>query len=452
MQRRNVILLIIVLIIILGIIFGFLYFQKPKGTLIPDTGGTNFFSNFNPFGTNKPKAPEKPADVSGYVPPITPISRDIKLRKVSSMPIAGYTDFKKERLKSVPEVTPPEVIAEITPPTSIPVDTKKKTTKIIPTAPLTELVSALRYVDRATGNIYQTFTDKIEERKFSVTTIPKIYEAFFGNKGDAVTMRYLKDDYKTIETFLGNLPKEIFGADTIGNNEVRGVFLPNNVTDISISPDTSKMFYLFNTGSGVVGVTSSMQGDKKTQVFDSLFTEWLSFWPNNNIITLTTKASNIVGGYMYTLNPIKKSFNKTLGPVNGLTTLTSPDGKLILYGDNNMSLNLYHTDSRNSDALSVNTLPEKCVWGKVSDTIYCLVPKSTLGGSYPDIWYKGEVSFSDEIWKIDLNTGNADILVDPITVEGGEEIDGIKLSLNEEEDYLFFVNKKDSFLWEFNLK
>ena len=33
-----------------------------------------------------------------------------------------------------------------------------------------------------------------------------------------------------------------------------------------------------------------------------------------------------------------------------------------------------------------------------------------------------------------------------------EEIDGIKPALDESEDYLFFVNKKDSFLWELELK
>ena len=44
------------------------------------------------------------------------------------------------------------------------------------------------------------------------------------------------------------------------------------------------------------------------------------------------------------------------------------------------------------------------------------------------------------------------MLIDPMTVLGGEEIDGIKLATDEGENYLFFVNKKDSYLWEFNLK
>ena len=60
-------------------------------------------------------------------------------------------------------------------------------------------------------------------------------------------MRYLNDDGKTIETFIGSLPKEILGQDTMTDNEIKGSFLPENITNINISPDTSRLFYLFNS-------------------------------------------------------------------------------------------------------------------------------------------------------------------------------------------------------------
>ena len=80
------------------------------------------------------------------------------------------------------------------------------------------------------------------------------------------------------------------------------------------------------------------------------------------------------------------------------------------------------------------------------------MPKSIATTLYPDAWYQGEVSFSDQIWKIDIQNGTAAMIADPITIAAGEEIDGIKLALDQSENYLFFVNKKDSFLWELNLK
>ena len=450
MSKRNLTILITALTIII-IAFGFWYFNKgePSG----EGEGTNFGFDFNPFNNKKSTSPDgegtPPTDVSGYVPPPDIATQAIKLRKVSSMPIAGFGIFMKERYKEIPN-----------PSQSLPLSGEEDTS--IPpakgelgglklTPPPTEFIPAVRYVARATGNIYQTFADAIDERKFSSTIIPTVYEAYFSNKGESVIMRYLKVDNKTIQTFVGTLPKEYLGADSVGTSVIAGSFLPDNITDMSISPDTLKIFYLFETGNSVVGVTADNPGNRKTQVFDSPFTEWLSSWPNDKVITITTKPSANVPGFIYIINPDKKDLNKALGDFNGLTTLTSPDGKLILYSNNNLSLRVFHTDTRNSDSLGVKTLSEKCVWGSASDILYCAVPQFINGSSYPDIWYKGETSFSDAIWKIDLKSGTTSMVVDPVLVKG-EEIDGIKLALDDGENYLFFVNKKDSFLWKLNLK
>lgn len=434
MSKRNFILLTIILTIIVIAVLGFLYSQRNVTVPGEDGSGTNFISQFNPFGSDKPTTTPPsttPTDVSGYEP--GPEQEEVRLKKVSSMPVAGFTVYPKERLKEVPPVVPPT------------------TTK--PAPPATELVSALRYVERATGNIYQTFADKIEERRFSGTMIPKVYEAFFGNKGESVIMRYLKEDGNTIVTFVGNLPKEVLGGDTTGENEITGSFLPEDIQSVSLSRDKGSMLYLFNVGENIVGTTLNLTTNKKSQIFDSPFTEWLPEWPNNKLMTLTTKPAAGIPGFVYGVDPINnKNLRQIFGNINGLTTLTSPDGKLILYGNDNLSLGIYHTDTKVSEVLGIKTLPEKCVWGSVSDVIYCGVPKVIAGAGYPDAWYRGEVSFGDQFWKVDLATGNATLLLDPTTVEGGEETDSIKLALDADENYLFFVNKKDSFLWEFELK
>jgi len=439
MSKRNFILLIIILVIVVIAVFGFLYFRQSPTAPGEESPGINFISRFNPFGTSKPTIPVviPPVDISGYEPGPRE-TQNMKLMRVSGMPVAGYSVYQKERLKEIPFLTP-NPTPEQEPPLL-------KTTPLVkPTAPPTEFVTALRYVDRATGNIYQTFVDKIEERKFSGTTIPKVYEAYFGNNGEFVIMRYLKTDSKTIQTFVGTLPKEYLGADTTPNNEVKGYFLPDNIKDMSVSSDAKKIFYLFNLNENTIGTTLNLLDDKKVQVFDSPFTEWLSSWPNDKMITLSTKPSANIPGYIYAINLLTKDLSKILGNINGLTTLMSPDGKLILYGDNNLSLYIHHVDSRNSDVLTVKTMPE------ISDVVYCAVPKLIDAGEYPDTWYQGEVSFRDQFWKIDIKNGNAIMILDPVTVVGGEEIDGIKLSLDESEGYLFFVNKKDSFLWKLSL-
>lgn len=454
MSKRNFILLIIGLIILTGVIFSVIYSSKSKNANTTETTGTNFLASFNPFKKSAP-AENKPADntidLSGEVPTSAEEQASTeKLQKVSNMPVAGFGIFMKERFKEVPVVVPTSTQPEST--SSGPTPTPLKKEPVKPTPPPTEFIPSVRYAARTTGNVYQTFADKIDERQFTTTTIPRVHEAYFGNKGQSVVMRYLKEDGKTIETFVGALPKEVLGGDIMGDTELRGSFLPENISDMSLSPDTLKLFYLFNSEDHAFGITSLALGEKKVQVFSSPFTEWLTSWPSSEMITLTTKPSFNVPGYMYTINPNKKDLAKVLGNINGLTTLTSPDGKMILYGDNSLSLNIYNATTGTSVSTGARTLPEKCTWNKASTYIYCSVPRDIPGSQYPDSWYQGIVSFSDDLWKIDALNGNAMMIAELASNSQAQDVDGIKLAVDENESYLFFINKTDSFLWRLSLK
>ncbi len=433
MSRRNLILLIIFLCAVTLVFFGYLYITRTDGTKPEDSGGgSNFFSGWNPFST-------KPS-TSGTTPEgETPIEPEIpgeeigslKLKKVSTMPIAGYGVFQKERITQVFE------------------EGQDGNTTIKDEI---ELAPAVRYVEKERGIIYQTYADIIKENKFSSTIIPRIYEAFFGNKGESVVMRYLKSDDETIETYIGRLPKEFAGEEPRDDNEISGSFLPSKISDVSISTDNTKLFYLFNLGDGVIGSSLEFSSNKKTQVFESSYTEWLSQWPTSNLVMLTTKPASGVPGYMYKLDINTKAMTKVIGDINGLTTLTSPTGRLVLYAGDNLSLNLYDTSNRNSLPVGIRTLPEKCSWTKDEVYIYCAVPKNIPQGEYPDVWYQGIVSFNDELWRIDPATGITNQILNPAIETKGEEIDAIRLSLDDSSTFLFFINKKDNFLWEFSLK
>ena len=449
MSKRNIIIIIIGIVLLITAGYVFLIVYSPSSKVGNEVPGVNFISNLLPFGKRivNQTSPTAPANISGFVQetPSENLNQD-RLTKISSMPVAGFGVFMKERFVEVPppvvETTTTETATSET--TTIPVTTT-------PTAPTTEFVPAVRYADKAQGNIYQTFADTIDERKFSSTIIPQIYDAYFGNKGESVAMRYLDDDGKTIQTFIGTLPKETLGADTV-DNQLKGSFFPENISNINISPNTANMFYLFNIADNQssAGVIADPLSVKKTQIFSSPFTEWLSWWPNNRMVTLTTKPSANVPGYMYALDPENKNLNKILGNINGLTTLTSPSGKLVLYSGNNLALNIYDVDTKETIPVGLKSLPEKCIWAKLSDFIYCAIPRSIEKTGYPDIWYQGEVSFSDQIWIIDVNNGTTSLISDPVN-EKGESIDAIKLALDENEGYLFFVNKIDSYLWELSL-
>lgn len=446
---------------VIGIVLGFYYVNKsPTRTSGEEGENTNFFLDLFTFGRKSSNTNGNDSETNTDFSDDREVEggiemQQMKLLKISSMPIAGYTVHAKERFNYVPDV-----IVDFTQ------EIEGGEVAQKPEPPATEFVANLRYVARIDGHIYQTYLDKINERKISNNLIPKVEEAFFGDNGESVIMRYLKEPTplnpninQTIATYAGALPKDILGGDSASLGRLTGSFLPDNITDLSISPDSSNLFYLHNTRNGAIGTMATALGKNKIQIFDSGFTEWLSEWVNEDMITITTKPSYNVGGFVYKIDPTRKNFTKIFGNINGLTTLTSKNGQVVLYADNNLNLGLHNIESGEKRNLSVRTLPEKCVWSQNNVYVYCAVPKFIEGFTYPDIWYQGEISFSDDIWKINTENGIATKLIDPLLSENYnigsqniESIDGIKLQLDENEEYLFFVNKIDSYLWGLSLK
>ncbi len=322
----------------------------------------------------------------------------------------------------------------------------------------------VRDIERGIGNIFETDMSSLVENRISNITRLKIYEAIWGNSGKNVVIRYLDDkDGQTIRSFditlLGDKPESIFGDESTSTpqkKETKGEFLPENIKEMALSQQNDKqIFYLFNLNNSAIGTVYDFDTGKKKQVFQSPFTEWLPQWPSKNIITLTTKPSEKIPGFMYFLNLKTGGLHRVLSNINGLTTLTSPDAQQILYstsGEGWVSLNIYDVKSHSSEVLPLSTLPEKCVWSNTNkDLIYCAVPNNPQSGSYPDKWYQGRVSFSDDIWSINLKTYATEQVLSPTEV-ANKEFDIIKPRISKNDNFLFFINKKDLSLWGVKLK
>jgi len=295
----------------------------------------------------------------------------------------------------------------------------------------------VRYTDRATGHIFEVSTLSTTQKRISNTTIPKIYEAIWLDENSSI-IRYL-DDSDNIKSFY---------IDSFENEEVEGVFLQDNIKELLKAGES--IFYLLADNSGSRGIVSDYNGDNKTQIFDSPLTEWLVQRPQSETIAFTTKPAFGVGGYLYFFNTNTGIKDKVLENINGLTTSVNSNMTKVIFSQsnrNNFSLNVYDVEEDMTENTVIQTLPEKCVWSADNITIYCAVPSLLQSGEYPDEWYQGLISFSDRIWKIDLREKRAEVIVSP-----EEPIDGIKLALNPEENYLYFINKKDLSLWGLQLK
>lgn len=440
MSKRNLILLVILLFIFALVVY---VARAPKIGVVEDTPGdsnffSDFFSNFPTF--NKKNNPgDGVVDLSDDTTSEYVDEEVLALRKVSSMPVAGFGVIKKEIYSYVAEPIKTEEGE----------DMKNKET--IPTAPTTEYQMTVRYVDKSNGNIYQSDLGKKDERKYSEAIMPGIHESFLGKNGSAVILRYLAPATETIETFIRKLPEEILGADISTDGKIDGTFLPQDTLDIALSKDKNNIFYINRTKNGVVGTVAAATGENKNQVFESPYSEWLSQWPTEDLITITTKPASGIPGYMYSINPQLKDFNKIMGGINGLTTLTSPNGKKVLFADDKIKLSILDTETGETEKVALDTLPEKCVWGKSSDVIFCGVPQFIPFGNHPDSWYKGQFSFLDNIWQISVESGETSMIVNPSKL-AGESVDLIRPDLSEDENYLLFMDKKSSFLWELRLR
>jgi hypothetical protein len=322
-------------------------------------------------------------------------------------------------------------------------------------AAATEKRAVVRFVEKGNGNIHDAYANTLETKRLTNTTVPRVAEAFFVNNGSQVLLRYLRDDTQTVDTYLGTLPKENWGQNPAAGT-LTGEFLEPNISDISVSPDTKRIFSMSSLGGVIIGSVGNPDGSDRKQIFTSPFTGWLSSWPNGKDIILTVKATGYAPGYAFKLNAGDKNPTpeKILGPTIGLTTLPSYSMQSILFSRNTAEgprIALFDTKTAKIRDLAVNTLPEKCIWAKDDSSIFCAVPSFIPKDLVmPDSWYQGEIAFSDTLIKIDKEgILPARTLIDP--GNQGEKIDAIRLQLSDDGSMLYFINKRDDTLWQLKI-
>ncbi len=416
---RNTFFLFLILVLIIGAlgIGVYLYFFTNTFSGITSPGGiTNTFRNFSPFGNGvSSEAPRGGKDaVTGTLgQPQNAGQPAVKLLKLVQNPVAGFI---------------PTTLGSTT---------------------------MVRYLEKQTGRSFDIdMSIPAARTKITNTTIPRVYQALFGQNGSSVLLRYL-DSSNLIQTYSATIPRATSTTLMQSGVELKGSFLAAGLGDISLSPSADKIFTLANFGNSMVGTVSNLDGTKKSQIFDSPFTEWLSSWTNDKTILLATKPSYVAAGHAYALDVKSGSFQKIYGGGNGLTAILSPDGKNLLVSeitDNSPSLKIYNIANRSLVDTGLKTIADKCLWA-ANTVIYCAVPETipSADGGYPDAWYQGVVSFKDGIWKIDSATLSTDLVLN-ISQTARESIDAVNLAASKGGDYLFLINKSDSSLWSLQLR
>lgn len=405
-MNRRILIIVASIVVVLGLLVGayFLFFNNP--TLSVGLPGNPFGSSGDRTETQLLGPDGQPIQGAGTV--VAP-----RLVRISDAPVGkGAIALYIPPVAAIASSTEPET----------PADTE------------------VRFIERQSGNIYAfRFHDRVLTR-ISNRTLPGIQEAVWTTDGARAFVRYLtraSDGTEHVDTYA--LPA----------NGEEGYFLEQGLEQVAVRA-TSTVFSLLPSSSGSIGSLSAPDGTNVRTLFTSALSRLRAGFSGASIIA-TTKASSGLDGYSFIVGA-DGSFTRVLGPLRGLSALANTEGDSVLYSyvdTNGTYLQVLDLATRNVTALPLVTLTEKCVWEPGGRAVYCGVP-TALTGNIPDEWYQGAKTFSDRIWRIDLDTRLATLVVDPGQV-AGVAIDAIALTIDSESDVLVFTNKKDGTLWAYDL-
>lgn len=327
--------------------------------------------------------------------------------------------------------------------------------------------SVVHFIDRGTGYVYEANNSSLDLLKLSNTTIPRVYETFWQGNMKSFIIRTIKEGEEQVGTLYADLNRVVPQVSTTTASssdsdlltstayEVKGRYMTSNILEIAASPKNDKIFELVNEKDRGVGYVSSFDEKTHKKVFDSPMTQLNIDWPEENTIIMSTKGTAYGPGYVYALDLKKGSFNKILNGIRGLSAKMNHDASMLLYTqsktDGTLGTYVKKMKDGSIQELVVKTIADKCAWGTVQKQyLYCAVPNRFPDGSYPDDWYTGRASFTDQIWRVNSVTGEVLLLANPVDL-ASTLIDITNPVLDPKENTLYFINKKDLSLWSLDL-
>ncbi len=89
----------------------------------------------------------------------------------------------------------------------------------------------VRYLEKGTGYIYDYRPIGGGEERISSKTIPRVLEAYFGNKGQTALLRYLDGEGVGVKNYLVRID-----LSTSSGGRIRGSFIQDDLADVAVAP------------------------------------------------------------------------------------------------------------------------------------------------------------------------------------------------------------------------
>jgi hypothetical protein len=299
---------------------------------------------------------------------------------------------------------------------------------------------AVSYIDQESGNVYSYNVHAGVLTRTSDRTVPGIQLANWLPNGSTAFVQYLSgSDFSTINSYA--LPANGSG----------GFFLPQDLSDIAVS--STSLLTLASGDNGSVASLLHTDGTDSSQIFTAPLSALdVSFAGKNQYLAYTKPSATLPGAAFIVSS--RGVFTRIAGPADGLVAKASPSGKWVLvsYTDNGtLQMMLVDVATQQDTQLPIATIADKCVWTADESTIYCGIPQNPpSNANYPDDWYQGAVSFSDQIWKIEVTARYAQLVLNFSSTENAS-LDAESLAIDPGQTTLVFINKNDGSLWSYSL-
>jgi hypothetical protein len=301
----------------------------------------------------------------------------------------------------------------------------------------------IKYYSKDQGNIYEV--------NFDGSNLSRISGA---NLAGLLQVLWSPGKEKVVGVFQENSAVTKYLHDYQNGTSIR---LNEKIDQLRWSPNNNQIvLQSFNpdTNTNIISIANANGSDLKN-IFQTRIKDLVLDWPTADKISIRTKTSGLSEGLLIVINPEDGTFRNVLHNIYGLNVRWFPLGDKILYSSTNnegKNIKLFVADKNGQNATDINlaTLTEKCAISEDDRTLFCAVPQRLSENAiWPDDYYKGLVATEDSFWKINLDTGQKTQIFSSQT--NTRSYDASELFLSPQEDYLFFVNKKDGLLYSLKI-
>lgn len=306
--------------------------------------------------------------------------------------------------------------------------------------------TVLRFVERPSGNVFEVPVTGGSPRRLTNTLVPRVYEVSWIDS-DSLVLRHADEDGITILTLVADI-KSASSSEDVG--ELAGSYLDEGIHTITSHPTGKEpsLFYLAVNEQGSFGIRANGDGTEPKRLWSSPLRGWRLSWLADDAVVLWQSAAQGLAGSAYTLSLKDGSLSLLIGNQSGLTVVTHPTENAFVYSTSvRGKTSLFARVGGVETELPVVTFAEKCVWGSGTDLLlYCAVPNSFPAVDLPDAWYRGETSFNDRWYVVNVAGGSAEEL---LTREetGGALVDVVDPVLDVDGERIFFTDSKTGTLW-----